>query len=51
MKLLETNGLEDAVLIILPGEEDNSQESGPSLSEQWVTPTFPVTVGFLCLNL
>lgn len=39
MELLEANGLEDAVLVILPGEEDKRQGSKPSPAEQWETST------------
>lgn len=41
MEFLEADGLEDAVLVILPGEQDKRQGSRPCPSEQWETPTLP----------
>lgn len=37
VELLETNGLEDAVLVVLPGEQDKRQGSKQLPSEQWET--------------
>lgn len=41
MEFLEADGLEDAVLVILPGEQDKRQGSRPPPLEQWGTPTLP----------
>jgi len=43
VELLEADGLEDAMLVILPGEQDKSQGSRPSPSAQWETSTLPLT--------
>lgn len=42
VELLETNGLEDAVLVVLPGEQDKRQGSKQLPSEQWENPALPV---------
>lgn len=41
MELLEADGLEDAMLVILPGEQDKRQGSKQSPSEQGETSTTP----------